>query len=141
MSKGLAREQSCLQKQKSNLLQIKEAPKQVGESQKLKELGSPVGRFSVEELFQKKDELNGKVVEVKGNISKLSRQIMGTDWAHIEDGTGKKEDLNNKIIFRSTQGGVAVGDEVVAKGVLYLNKDYGSGYFYPVIVENAVFNK
>ncbi|WP_078462444.1 hypothetical protein [Solemya velum gill symbiont] len=119
----------------------KEAPKQVGESQKLKELGSPVGRFSVEELFQKKDELNGKVVEVKGNISKLSRQIMGTDWAHIEDGTGKKEDLNNKIIFRSTQGGVAVGDEVVAKGVLYLNKDYGSGYFYPVIVENAVFNK
>ncbi|OOY48809.1 hypothetical protein [Solemya velum gill symbiont] len=66
---------------------------------------------------------------------------MGTDWAHIEDGTGKKEDLNNKIIFRSTQGGVAVGDEVVAKGVLYLNKDYGSGYFYPVIVENAVFNK
>lgn len=36
---------------------------------------------------------------------------------------------------------VSVGDEVVAKGVLYTNKDFGYGYFYPVIVEDAVFTK
>ncbi|OOZ39006.1 hypothetical protein BOW52_07765, partial [Solemya elarraichensis gill symbiont] len=118
-----------------------EPPKQPSESQESKELGSPVGRFSVQELIQKKDELNGKVVEVKEKISKLSRMIMGTDWVHIEDGTGSKEDMDNKIIFRSTQAGMAVGDEVVAKGVLYTNKDYGSGYFYPVIAEDAVFTK
>ncbi|MES9957352.1 MAG: hypothetical protein ABW086_09900, partial [Sedimenticola sp.] len=93
------------------------------------------------EVFEKKDELVGKVIEVKGKTSKLSQQIMGRDWVHIEDGTGTKQDNNNKLIFRTAQGGIAVGDEVVAKGVLYLNKDFGYGYFYPVIVEDAVFTK
>lgn len=111
------------------------------EPEKPKELGSPVGRFTIKQIFEQKDELAGKVVEVKGNVSKLSMQIMGRDWVHIEDGTGTKPEKNNKIIFRTIQGGIAVGDEVVAKGVLYVNKDFGYGYFYPVIVEDAVFTK
>lgn len=119
----------------------KKSPKQHAEPQKPKELGSPIGRFTIKEIFEQKDELVGKVIEVKGKISKLSMQIMGRDWIHIEDGTGTKLEKNNKLIFRTTQGGIAVGDEVVAKGVLYVNKDFGSGYFYPVIVEDAVFTK
>ncbi|MES9871251.1 MAG: hypothetical protein ABW090_08465 [Sedimenticola sp.] len=119
----------------------KEPPKQPVEMEKPKELGTPVGSFTVKEVFEKKDELVGKVIEVKGKTSKLSLQIMGRDWVHIEDGTGTKQDKNNKLIFRTSQGGIAVGDEVVAKGVLYLNKDFGYGYFYPVIVEDAVFTK
>ena len=106
-----------------------------------RELGDPIGRYTVKQTFEQKDELEGKVIEVKGKVSKLTRQIMGTDWIRIEDGSGTKLEQNNEIVFRSTQGGLAVGDEVVAKGVLYVNKDFGYGYFYPVIVEDAVFTK
>jgi hypothetical protein len=115
--------------------------KQAPVPQKPKELASPVGSFTVKEVFNKKDELSGKVIEVKGKVSKLTKQIMGRDWVHIEDGTGTKEKKNNKIIFRTIQTGLAAGDEVVAKGILYLNKDFGYGYFYPLIVEDAVFTK
>ncbi|PUB79685.1 MAG: DNA-binding protein [gamma proteobacterium symbiont of Ctena orbiculata] len=116
-------------------------PEQHAEAQNPKELATPVGRFTIKEIFEKKDDLVGKVVEVKGKISKLSSQIMGRDWVHIEDGTGAKQENNNKIIFRTTQVGLAVGDEVVGKGVLYVNKDFGYGYFYPLIIEDAVFSK
>lgn len=100
-----------------------------------------VGRFTVEELFAQKDKLNGAVIELKGRVSKLSQQIMGTDWIHIEDGTGDKSNKTHKIIVRTTQGGVNVGDELIAKGVLYVNKDFGHGYFYPVIIEDGIIQK
>ncbi|MET0080118.1 MAG: hypothetical protein ABW119_16800, partial [Candidatus Thiodiazotropha lotti] len=105
------------------------------------ELGDPVGRFTVEQIFEKKQELSGSVIEVKGKVSKVSSQIMGRDWVHLEDGTGSKQTKNHKIILRTTQAGIRVGDEVVAKGQLFTNKDFGYGYFYPVILEDVVFNK
>ncbi|MEW8586674.1 MAG: hypothetical protein B6D72_08220 [gamma proteobacterium symbiont of Ctena orbiculata] len=119
----------------------KEQPKPQAVSNRVTGLGSPFGRFTIKEIFEKKDELGGKVIEVKGKIAKLSMQIMGSDWVHIEDGTGAAAEKNNKIVMRTTQGGIAVGDEVTAKGVLYVNKDFGYGYFYPVIIEDAVFSK
>lgn len=119
----------------------KQAPAASVEPQEHVELGEPVGRFTIEDIFKQKDELSGGVIEAKGKVSKISRQIMGNDWVHIEDGSGTKEGQNNKIIFRADRADLAVGDEVVAKGVLYTNKDFGYGYFYPVIVENAVFTK
>lgn len=119
----------------------KKQPMQQAAPVEPKELGEAVGRFSIKELFDKKGELNGKVIEVKGRVVKVSRMIMNRDWIHIEDGTGSKEEKTHKIIFRTVQGGVTVGDEVVAKGVLYINKDFGYGYFYPVIVEDSVFSK
>ncbi|MEW8508128.1 MAG: hypothetical protein AB2598_15635 [Candidatus Thiodiazotropha sp.] len=111
------------------------------EKQATVELASPIGRFTIKDIFEQRDGLGGKVVEIEGRVTKLSRQIMGTDWVHIEDGTGTKAEKNNKIILRTIQDGIAVGDEIVAKGVVYVNKDYGYGYFYPVIVEDAVFDK
>ncbi|MEW8484376.1 MAG: hypothetical protein AB2705_04325 [Candidatus Thiodiazotropha sp.] len=116
-------------------------PKPQAPSNSAKEFGDPFGRYTIEEIFEKKDELGGKVIEIKGTIAKLSLQIMGSDWVHIEDGSGTAAEKNNRIVLRTTQGGIAVGDEVIAKGVLYVNKDFGYGYFYPVIVEDAVFSK
>ena len=111
------------------------------EPEKTKKLGKSVGQFSIEEIFERKAELSGKVIEVKGKVVKATQQIMGRNWIHIEDGTGSNIEKKNKIVFRTTQAGIDVGDEVVAKGVLNTNKDFGYGYFYPVIVEDAVFTK
>ena len=73
-------------------------PVQSTEMPRPEELGSPLGRFSIEEIFAQKEELAGKVIEVNGKVTKVSPQIMGRDWVHIEDGTGTKPEKNNKII-------------------------------------------
>jgi len=119
----------------------KKALEQRFETQTTKDPGKPVGQFSISEVFDKKAELSGKVIEVKGKIVKISQQIMGRDWVHIKDGTGTEQQQNNKLIFRAKHAGVAVDDEVVAKGVLFTNKDFGYGYHYPVIVEDTLFSK
>lgn len=103
------------------------------------ELGEAEGRFSVADVYAQAAELVGKTIEVKGKVVKISHNIMARNWVHIQDGTG--EGPTSKIVFRSIQEGVAVGDEVVAKGVLELNKSFGFNYFYPVIVEDSVFTR
>lgn len=105
----------------------------------VRELGEAEGRFSVADVFAKAPELAGKTIEVKGKVVKISHNIMARNWVHIQDGTG--EGPTSKIVFRTIQEGVAVGDDVVAKGVLELDKRFGSNYFYPVIVEDSVFIK
>lgn len=97
------------------------------------------GRYTVEELFSRKNELNGKVVEVRGKVVKVSENIMGMSWIHIQDGTGSKG--SNDIVFRSKTEKAPVGSTVTAKGTLAADKDFGMGYFYPAIVENSTFSK
>ncbi|MDD2951352.1 MAG: hypothetical protein PHU29_11250 [Sulfuricurvum sp.] len=96
------------------------------------------GSLSVADLYSKKGELNGKVVTITGNVVKVSDGIMGKSWIHIQDGTGSKE--TNDIVFTSATQTAQVGDHVTAKGTLHIDKDFGYGYFYPVIVEEATFS-
>ena len=105
----------------------------------VKQLGKAEGRYTVADVYTKAKELAGKTIEVKGKVVKISHMIMGRNWVHIQDGTG--EGPTSKIVFRSVEEGVAKGDEVVAKGILELNKRFGANYFYPVIVEDSVFSK
>lgn len=96
------------------------------------------GALTVADLFAKKQELNGKVVTIQGNVVKVSDGIMGKSWIHIQDGTGGKE--TNDIVFTSATQTAKVGDHVTAKGTLSIDKDFGYGYFYSVIVEEATFS-
>ncbi len=105
----------------------------------VRELGEAEGRFSVADVYAQAPDLAGKTIEVKGKVVKISHNIMARNWVHIQDGSG--EGATSKIVFRTIQEGVAVGDEVVAKGVLALDKSFGFNYFYPVIVEDSVFTK
>jgi len=105
----------------------------------VRELGEAEGRFSVADVYAKAPELAGKTIEVKGKVVKISRNIMARNWVHIQDGSG--EGPTSKIVFRTIQEGVVVDDEVVAKGILELDKNFGFNYYYPVIVEDSVFSK
>ena len=90
--------------------------------------------YTVEELYAKKAELAGKEVSVRGKVVKSNMEIMGTNWYHIEDGSGAEG--TNDIIFTSLDK-VETGQTVLAKGTLKLDKDFGSGYKYDVIVEES----
>jgi hypothetical protein len=93
------------------------------------------GGLTVAEVFEGKDQLAGQPVVVRGRVVKSNPDIMGKNWLHVRDGSGA-EGTNDLTV--TTAGAVPnVGDTVVVKGVLALNKDFGMGYQYDVIVEDA----
>jgi hypothetical protein len=96
-------------------------------------------KYTIEEIYSKKDEIKGKPVEVSGEVVKVNENILGKSWVHIKDGTGTEN--NNKLVFTSDNDTTTVGSEVTAKGIADTDKDFGSGYFYPVIIEKSNFSQ
>jgi hypothetical protein len=94
------------------------------------------GGSTVEAVWANSKALEGKTVSVRGKVVKFNGGILGRNWVHIQDGTGKPADGSNDLAV--TTGEVAkVGDIVTVTGKLALNKDLGAGYVYRVIVEGA----
>jgi hypothetical protein len=92
------------------------------------------GGQTVADIFAKKAELTGKPVKVRGKVVKFSGGIMGKNWIHVQDGTGVAGSNDLTVTTSSTAN---VGDTVVISGSLGADKDFGYGYAYDVIVEDA----
>jgi hypothetical protein len=75
-------------------------------------------------------------VTVRGKIVKFNGGILGTNWLHIQDGSGSAKDGSNDLTVTS-DGGAAVGDVITATGTIAIDKDFGAGYAYAVILEKA----
>ena len=90
---------------------------------------------TVVEVYQQSKQLAGKNVQVRGKVVKVSTNIMGKNWVHLRDGTGAANGSND-LLLTTTQT-PKVGDVVLARGVVRVNADFGSGYSYPVLVEKA----
>jgi len=92
------------------------------------------GGVSIGELFSNRDTYAGKVVRVKGHVTKVNLGIMGKNWVHLQDGTG---DSGSNDLLVTTQHKAALGDVVIFEGTITLNKDFGSGYSYELLMEEA----
>jgi pyruvate/2-oxoglutarate dehydrogenase complex dihydrolipoamide acyltransferase (E2) component len=92
------------------------------------------GGHTVAELFANKAALAGKPVTVRGKVAKFSSGIMGKNWVHLQDGTG---DEGSNDLTVTTSGTATVGDTVVVRGTLATDRDFGFGYQYGVMVEDA----
>ena len=91
---------------------------------------------TVAQLFGQAPKLDKKTIKVRGKVVKFSPNIMGTNWLHIQDGTGSAANKTNDLVVTSNQS-ATTGEQVVVTGILTTNKDFGAGYRYDVIVENA----
>ncbi len=92
------------------------------------------GGKTVSEVYSGKNDLAGKDVAIRGKVVKFSPEIMGKNWIHLQDGTGG-EGTNDLTI--TTSGVAKVGDTVLVTGKVTLGKDFGYGYKYDVILEDA----
>lgn len=92
------------------------------------------GGQTVADVFAKKAELAGKAVKVRGKVVKFSPEIMGKNWLHLQDGTGA---AGTNDLTVTTSGTAKMGDTVLISGVLAVDKDFGYGYQYDVLVEDA----
>jgi len=92
--------------------------------------------FTVGELFSRAAELQGKKVRLRGKVMKFSANIMGRNWVHLQDGSGDPMNNTHDLVITTTET-VAKGDVVIMEGTLAADKDFGAGYKYVAIVEEA----
>ena len=96
--------------------------------------------YTVGELFAEAASLNNRKVTVKGMVVKVSPNIMGKNWLHIQDGTGDPTKNTHDLVVTSSDM-AARGTIVSLEGVLAADKDFGFGYRYDVLIEDAVLVK
>ena len=96
--------------------------------------------YTVQEIFANSAKLNKKKVVIRGKVVKVSAEIMGKNWIHIQDGTGTSTAGNHNLVCTSKDM-ADVGDVVTVSGTLAKDKDFGGGYKYAVIIEETSVKK
>lgn len=92
------------------------------------------GGFTIEKIYADKESLSGKIIKVKGKVVKFNKQIMNRNWIHLQDGTGTQ---GNFDLMVTSNEDVMVGQIVTVEGKVAVNKDFGSGYSYVVLLEDS----
>jgi hypothetical protein len=95
---------------------------------------------TVAEVVTGKKSLNNQPVVVRAQVVKVSVGIMGKNWLHLQDGSGSGADGSNDLIV-TTKDVAKVGDIVVASGKVKTDVDFGSGYQYAVLIDDASVKK
>lgn len=95
--------------------------------------------ITIAEIFKDREMYVAKDVTVRGKVTKVSHGIMGKNWVHIQDGSRFKN--MDDLVFTTTKETPKAGEIVYATGKLAKDKDFGYGYFYPVIMEESNFKK
>jgi hypothetical protein len=95
------------------------------------------GGISVANLWANRKALAGKTVTLRGKVVKFNGGILGLNWTHIQDGSGVAKDGTNDITLTSATAEARVGDVITVTGTVVLDKDFGAGYAYAVMLQNA----
>jgi hypothetical protein len=90
------------------------------------------GGNTIAEIYARKQELNGKIIRVRGQVTKFTDKIMGKNWLHIRDNSTLDD-----LTVTTTGSVAAIDDIVIVEGKLELDKDYGYGYVFPLIMQDA----
>jgi hypothetical protein len=90
--------------------------------------------ITIEELFSNKQKYAGKSVKIRGKVTKYNPGIMGRNWFHLQDGTIGSGGFDLTV---TSAVEVKEGDIVTVEGTISLDRDFGAGYFYPVILEDG----
>ncbi len=97
---------------------------------------SGANAYTVAEIVTKSAELKDKPVLLRAKVVKFNGGIMGKNWIHLRDGSGSADNDTNDILATSA-GETKVGDVVTVKGTVRTDKDFGAGYAYKVLIEEA----
>ncbi len=95
---------------------------------------------TVAEIITKGAELKDRPVLVRGKVVKYNPEIMGKNWIHLRDGSGSVANNTNDVLVTTTNQ-AKTGDVVTVKGVVRTDKDFGSGYSYKVLIEEATLQQ
>jgi len=92
------------------------------------------GTITIADLYSNPKSFEGKSIKVRGEVTKFNAAIMDRNWVHLQDGT----ESDGKFDLTATSSeSFQVGSVVTVEGVVSLNKDFGYGYSYEVLLEKA----
>jgi hypothetical protein len=92
------------------------------------------GCIKISDLFANKKSYAGKSVKIKGQVTKFNPEIMGKNWVHIQDGSEFQGEFDLTV---TTDIQTSVGATITFEGKIVLDKDFGYGYIYNVLMEDA----
>jgi len=98
------------------------------------------GGKTVAEVFAQRAALSDKPVVVRGKVVKFLPGIMGRNWLHLRDGSGSPDRKDNDLTVTTSET-AAIGDVVTVSGTVKIDQDFGAGYAYPVLIEQAKISK
>ncbi len=93
---------------------------------------------TVAEVIKNAAALNSQTIVLHGKIVKYNPGIMGKNWLHLQDGSGV---AGSNDILVTTQEEAKLGDVVTVSGLVRINQDFGAGYVYKVLIEQATLQK
>jgi len=94
------------------------------------------GSMKIADLVKDPKKYEGKTIQLDGICTKINAGIMDRNWIHIKDGS--KDDYDLVI---TSDAFVPEGAAFTMKAVVVLNKDFGAGYTYDLILEQGVLIK
>lgn len=90
------------------------------------------GSVKIADIVANPKKFEGKTVQISGKCVKINPGIMERNWIHLQDGSKDNYDfIVTSDIF------IAEGTIVTMRALVALNRDYGSGYKYDLILENG----
>lgn len=102
----------------------------------VKAIAPPEGGLTVAKVWADRAALAGKSVVVRGQVVKFNGGILGRNWVHIQDGTGTASNGSHDLTI-TTLATAKLGDVITAKGTVAVNQDFGAGYTYAVVLQDA----
>ena len=108
------------------------ATKSTGSTRKTGSIEAAPGSITIAELVNNPEKYAGKTVQLTAECTKVNARIMGRNWLHLKDGSKDEFDL---VVTSSSN--VPVGHQVTLTGIVALNKDFGSGYYYDMLLEHG----
>jgi len=98
------------------------------------ELETVEGTVSIADLYEHPGSFKGKRITVKGEVTKFNPEIMERNWIHIQDGTEYEGKFDLTVTSNEP---FQVGQVVTFEGVLSVDLDFGYGYTYEILLEEA----
>lgn len=92
------------------------------------------GSISIMEIYADKKKLEGDTIRVRGKVTRFNSSIMERNWVHIQDGTEFDGKFDLAVTSNET---FEVGSTVIIEGIVTLDHDFGYGYSYEILIENA----
>lgn len=90
------------------------------------------GSVRIADIVADPAKYDGQKIQVSGKCVKVNNGILGVNWIHLQDGS--KDDYDFVV---TTEFAIQVGQVVTMEATVALNKDFGAGYKYEIILENG----
>jgi len=95
---------------------------------------------TVAEVVTQAAALDDKPVAVRGRVARYTSDVLGKNWLHLRDGSGSAAEGSDDVLVTTTEQ-ARVGDIVLVRGTVRTNRDFGAGYAYKIVIEDATLER